>query len=143
MGAHYVQLHSPSRLRAAAVLIPAAAVVAAAWALVPEQATWLPACPFHWTTGLYCPGCGTLRALHQLLHGNLGAALALNPLTVLLAPVLAYSLGREVATRLVRHSPAKPSTGSAAGSWVLVAVILAFWIARNIPVYPFALLAPH
>ena len=29
-----------------------------------------PPCFFHWLTGLYCPGCGSTRCLHALLHGN-------------------------------------------------------------------------
>ena len=33
-------------------------------------------------TGLDCPGCGSLRALHQLLHGNIKSALHFNALLV-------------------------------------------------------------
>ena len=32
-------------------------------------------CPFFGLTGYHCPGCGTLQALHELLHGNAIAAL--------------------------------------------------------------------
>lgn len=42
-------------------------------------------CPFHLITGLPCVGCGGTRALVALTHGELGAALALNPLALLLA----------------------------------------------------------
>ena len=34
----------------------------------PAQSGFYPFCVFHRTTGLLCPGCGSLRALHQLLH---------------------------------------------------------------------------
>lgn len=40
--------------------------------------------------GFYCPGCGTLRALHQLLHGNWRAALRFNPLLVICLPYFFY-----------------------------------------------------
>src|SRR5690349_2777045 len=39
-----------------------------------------PKCPFHSLTGLLCPGCGSQRALHQILHGHIGASFKLNPL---------------------------------------------------------------
>ena len=31
-------------------------------------------CLFYALTDLYCPGCGTLRGLHELLHGRIGIA---------------------------------------------------------------------
>src|SRR2546421_11472933 len=40
----------------------------------PTQHAFYPICAFHRTTGLLCPGCGSLRALHQLLHGQVAAA---------------------------------------------------------------------
>ena len=53
----------------------------------PARYAIYPVCPWHALTGWDCPGCGTLRALHQLTHGNLAAAWRLNPLTVALLPV--------------------------------------------------------
>ncbi len=132
-----------SRSAAVAMLLSAAVVAAAAWAIAPDRAAWMPVCPFHSLTGLHCPGCGTLRALHQLVHGNLSAALALNPLTVILTPVLLYSLAREVSARVGVRTPVRSSVVSVAGPWVLVAVIVVFWVARNVAVYPLTLLAPH
>lgn len=52
----------------------------------PARFGFYPVCLFHRTTGLLCPGCGGLRALHQLLHGHIMAALRLNPLAVLALP---------------------------------------------------------
>ena len=40
--------------------------------------------------GFYCAGCGTLRALHQLLRGNIGVAFWLNPLLFVCLPYLLY-----------------------------------------------------
>jgi hypothetical protein len=37
-----------------------------------------PPCLFKTFLGVQCPGCGSLRAMHQLLHGNVAAAWALN-----------------------------------------------------------------
>lgn len=50
----------------------------------PSEAVWLPKCPFHMLTGLECPSCGSTRALHYILHGDIVRGLAFN----LMAPVL-------------------------------------------------------
>jgi hypothetical protein len=50
------------------------------------QAYW-PKCPIYWTTGVYCPGCGGLRATSALLNGDVVAAVNQN-IFVFLAPVL-------------------------------------------------------
>src|SRR5467141_5185253 len=41
---------------------------------------FFPKCPFRMITGWQCPGCGSTRALYQLLHLNPIAAFKLNPL---------------------------------------------------------------
>jgi hypothetical protein len=48
--------------------------------LAPLFATLLPACPLHQMTGVPCPSCGVTRAALDLAHGQLLAALAVNPL---------------------------------------------------------------
>ncbi|MFH1679991.1 MAG: DUF2752 domain-containing protein [Candidatus Eisenbacteria bacterium] len=46
-------------------------------------------CPFHLATGAPCPTCHGLRALAALGRGEIGAALALNPLFTTAAILLA------------------------------------------------------
>lgn len=43
-----------------------------------------PGCVLHNVTGWPCPGCGSTRAVRDLLHGNLAAAFLHNPLFILL-----------------------------------------------------------
>jgi hypothetical protein len=107
----------------------------------PASSGLFPPCPLRYLTGWYCPGCGSLRALHQLLHGNLRAAWTLNPLTVLLLPFLVYGMASYVFYEVRRqHLPRLflPAI------WIrlLCAIIVLFGIARNIPLHPFDLLAP-
>jgi hypothetical protein len=107
----------------------------------PATSAVFPPCPLYYLTGWYCPGCGSLRAMHQLLHGNLIAAWALNPLTVLLLPFLAYGTASYALFEIRgQHLPRLflPAV------WIraLCAVIIVFGIARNIPFYPFNLLGP-
>ena len=42
--------------------------------------------------GFWCPGCGGLRAVNDLTHGDVGAALSSNLLVTLLIPVVALGL---------------------------------------------------
>ncbi|HWY22698.1 MAG TPA: DUF2752 domain-containing protein [Candidatus Acidoferrum sp.] len=121
------------------------AVIAAALVILhffdPATSGIFPPCPVRYLTGWYCPGCGSLRAVHQLLHGNLRAAWALNPLTILLLPFLVYGTASYALFELRgRYLPRLflPAI------WIraLCAVIILFGIARNIPFHPFELLAP-
>ena len=54
----------------------------------PAKGGAYPPCPLHAMTGYYCPGCGSLRAVHRLLHGQLATAFRMNPLLVASLPVL-------------------------------------------------------
>ncbi len=53
----------------------------------PTKGGFFPICVFHALTGLECPGCGGLRAVHQLSHGHIAAAWHYNPFVVALTPV--------------------------------------------------------
>ena len=121
-----------------AAVVSFAGCVVAAYCIMPENASWLPGCPLHVVTGLHCPGCGTLRSLHQLVHGHLVAACLLNPLAVLAVPLVLYSLAVELSDRRL-----KPIFVSTRYSWVIFVLLLMFGAARNIPVPPLTLLAPH
>jgi hypothetical protein len=136
-------LASRARLKAAIGVLAAALAVAAVllFRLDPAGTLLLPPCPFRALTGIACPGCGSVRALHQLLHGNLTAALDLNALVVLLAPAVAWQLAA-LGLRALRWAEIwSPLEARWSARAVLVAV-LAFWVLRNIDVYPLALLAP-
>ncbi len=105
----------------------------------PVTVDWLPKCPVHYLTGWHCPGCGTTRAGHALLHGDLAQALAMNPLVVVAGPFLAgYCIWKR------RREGADWSTNvSASAILTLLAVLIVFTVLRNLPGYPFELLAPH
>lgn len=45
-------------------------------------------CPFEYITGLKCPGCGSQRALHHILHFEFLEALKDNALFVVMIPIL-------------------------------------------------------
>jgi Protein of unknown function (DUF2752) len=69
----------------------AAAGAAMLYRFSPQEYSFYPRCPFFALTHHYCPGCGATRALAELLHGNVTAALHFNAaVTVLLPFVLCY-----------------------------------------------------
>lgn len=96
----------------------------------PGVSALYPPCPVHYLTGLFCPGCGSLRALHALLHGRLMEAFSMNALMVISLPLLGLLLLRPAWSykRWVHR--------------LALVVLILYAIARNIPARPFSLLAP-
>lgn len=97
----------------------------------PARVPLYPVCQFHQLTGLDCPGCGSLRALHELLHGHLATALHLNLLLVLSLPLLAW-LALRFVWREITGEPAvivRPFW-----LWLYLAAWIAFGVLRNLPV---------
>src|SRR5262245_36358819 len=85
------QLGAPTNRRPAFVAL--LAILGSAAVLFwfnPAQSGFYPTCYFHSWTGLLCPGCGSLRAMHQLLHGDIVAAMHFNVLFVLSLPIAAW-----------------------------------------------------
>ena len=56
-------------------------------------------CPWLFLTGTYCPGCGGLRAVNDLTHGEVAAAASSNLLLVASAPLLVLAWGRTTLDR--------------------------------------------
>jgi hypothetical protein len=93
-------------------------------------------CPFRALTSFTCPGCGSTRAMHHLLHGDVIGAFELNPLFVVALPFLIYALIK-YSNSVLRQRPLKPNQLEPVYIWVLFGTVLSFWIFRNTPWYPF------
>lgn len=101
----------------------------------PAGQMFFPRCSFYSITGWLCPGCGGLRSVHELLHGELGRAARCNALFVVGTPVVLAWWGwnrmrgrRTVVTpRLV---------------WVAFVVVVVFMAVRNLPGWPSRWLVP-
>lgn len=123
----------------AAVML-AILVIIALHVFPPEGQAFYPACGFHSWTGLHCPGCGSLRAMHHLTHGRLLAAADSNLLLV--AGIAA--LGVRTLWRWVRGRPLGVRWAEVPSRWfgLMAASLIVFGILRNLPVFPFSWLAP-
>lgn len=111
------------------------------WAIARHSAelqSVLPACPFWSLTGFFCPGCGATRSTLALLHGDIDAALGWNPLWVLVLTLLVAQL----ALRAVRGAWVWDAPRRARIARALLIVVIAFGVARNIPVLPWCALSP-
>jgi hypothetical protein len=129
------------RLRASTLVVMAAGGLSFLYLFDPGTSDLYPPCPLLMLTDCYCPGCGSLRALHQLTRGHLIAALGLNPLMMLLLPFVAYFLVSR-AILAVTGRPLRTIFFRPLFIWMLLGLTLAYWLLRNIPTYPFSLLAP-
>jgi len=107
----------------------------------PEATGWYPRCPFHFFTGLSCPGCGSLRALHAVLHGRLVEAFCCNPLLMACLPMVGTWLAVRVFGALALNRALEVRFPPSVSLGVAVGVVV-FFIARNVPVDPFTLLSP-
>lgn len=107
----------------------------------PYHAGFFPACIFHAATGTWCPGCGGLRATHELLNGDVGAAIGMNPVVVfVILPLIIFAMGWWLLSATgVRLPKLVIPTWTA---WALPALLGVFWVARNIPALE-PWLAPH
>lgn len=107
----------------------------------PSEVSLFPPCPFLYLTGFYCPGCGSQRAIHDLLHGDLVGGLDHNLMIGLLLLVLGYQMIHWVLTRY-SNRPIKNILHHPYATNTILALVIAFWVLRNISISPFNVLAP-
>ena len=119
-----------SRTIHAALTLGALAAATLLFAFDPAVTWWFPSCPLNALTGWLCPFCGSLRALHAMLHGAPGAAWAQNPLTT------AGTSAGLVAVALDAVWPARATHTGRLLSWCLSArgltLAAAFGVLRNV-----------
>jgi hypothetical protein len=87
-----------------------------------------PPCPFYALTGLYCPGCGGLRMMHDVLNGDLAAAVVDNVFALVGLPMLLVWI-------VLRVRSGRPWMTPAAAVVIIVAAT-AWTVVRNLPGFP-------
>jgi len=127
---------SNQRLIVVTIWLGLAAAAVYLFVFEPGKTGFFPICLFRALTGFTCPGCGSTRALHQLLHGHFLEAFALNPLLLIGLPFLLFALIRYSAFVMRGITPRKNFL-PASFIYALFFVIVSFWIIRNTTIYPF------
>ncbi|WP_374165755.1 DUF2752 domain-containing protein [Arcticibacter sp. MXS-1] len=109
----------------------AAAAVVLYYVFNPRLVSFFPRCPFHEMTGWSCPGCGSQRAFHALLHGNLREAVQHNVLFAAGLPLLVlwWALKRSFLSKRL-NLPHIPRLGACL---TIAIVLLSFSVLRNLP----------
>lgn len=102
------------------------------------RAAWSPGCPFRVITGLDCPGCGGTRAFYALTQGDVVLAMDHNLLAVTLLPVLATVWAMWLTRRLKYGRLGRAPVPAAAVSMGIAIAMGVFWVARNLPWWPFS-----
>ena len=98
----------------------------------PVESHFYPRCFFKMATGLDCPGCGGLRATHQLLHGHWHTAFVLNPLLVLTLPLAAFfAIRAGWEKRTGRRWPRLFQITTVV--WMGAVLVIGFGVLRNVP----------
>jgi len=97
----------------------------------PAEYAWLPACPFRVWTGFLCPGCGTLRATHYFLNGQVALAFRCQPLLFFLIPILAPLAGKLCYEHIRKTSFTFPFESQI--YWLILIAVCLFAVFRNIP----------
>ncbi|WP_312556170.1 DUF2752 domain-containing protein [Empedobacter brevis] len=107
-----------------------------------EKGTVFLRCPSNLFFGINCPGCGSQRAIHHLLHFEFIEALQYNALLIIAFPFLMYItliwlynfiFEKEIRIKLFYKNRFV---------WTLFFIVIVYGIIRNIPIYPFTLITP-
>jgi len=115
-----------------AVTVLLAAALYIFYTFNPETQPLFPKCPFLLATGYECPGCGSQRAIHSLLHFNIGAALSYNALMVLVLPYIFLGIWLEYFGGRKRFPGIEKFFFGRWSAVVVLTVIIAYWIVRNL-----------
>ena len=135
----FVPRRTPLRALGPPLAVGALAAGVCAAVLLDDPTTpggWLPTCPTKSVAGLCCPGCGGMRMLYSLLHGDIGAAVRFNAVSLVFIglfawAVVAWAVGR-LRARHVRtwlHWKYTPH--------VVIPLLILWFVVRNLPFAPF------
>ncbi|WP_250280573.1 MULTISPECIES: DUF2752 domain-containing protein [unclassified Frankia] len=92
----------------------------------------MPMCPTKLVTGFDCPACGGLRLVHDLLHGQVRAAVHDNLFVLLCSPLLIYLLWRQARAAALGERARVPGPLA----YGLAGAALVWMVVRNLPGWP-------
>lgn len=126
---------TPVRRAAAPLLTIAglAAMTAGLYVRDPHHSGSWGYCPLYATTGIYCPGCGGLRAVNDLVHGHVGAAFSSNVVVMSLMPFAIVFLAVWTLDRWRGVERSLPRNVVRPVQWTGLTLLVIFTVVRNLP----------
>lgn len=132
---------SNERLLAGAGILAVGAGVFVVGYFNPTTAGFFPVCPLYALTGINCPGCGLTRGFHALFHGDVLTALHFNAMLPIYSFIFLYFFASMILI-VVRGRGLSWKVFPPAAIYGFIFLVAAFFVLRNVPIYPFTLLAP-
>ncbi|AVF47599.1 DUF2752 domain-containing protein [Elizabethkingia anophelis] len=98
----------------------------------PETSGFFLQCPFKLLTGYDCPGCGSQRALHALLHGEIKQSFAYNPLFIIAIPyvILGFIFNQDKVK--AKYPGFRKVLFGQKAIYMILFIVIAFWLLRNL-----------
>jgi len=115
-----------------AIAIAAVGVLFVFYTLDPAEQPVFPRCPFLLLTGYECPGCGSQRAIHSLLHFDFKAAFRYNALMVPVIPYVLIGIYLQCFGGSRRHPKIEKIFYGRWSALTVLVLVFAFWIGRNL-----------
>ena len=100
------------------------------FAVDPASSDVFPRCTFLTLTGYKCPGCGSQRAIHVLLNGDVAGAFRYNAMLLVAIPWIALCLFAE--SRRTRDPRLYARLNAPLLIWLFLVMVLLWWLLRNI-----------
>lgn len=125
-----VTAHHVSRRATVLLALIAVAAIAAAYYMLGPESGMYPRCLFRQLTGLQCPGCGSQRAIHALLHGHVAEAWGHNALLLVELPLIALLLAAQPLRN--RYPQLHRALNSRTLILILLATIIGWTVIRNL-----------
>ena len=102
----------------------------------PIESNLFPKCPFKTITGYKCPGCGSQRAIHYLLNGDIISAVKQNMLLVLSIPYIIIGIIFDsISINNNKLLKIRKSLFGTTAIYIIFTIVILFWILRNFTVY--------
>lgn len=108
----------------------AVALATAYYFFDPVEVKWMPRCIWKVATGTDCPGCGSQRMAHALLHGDIAGAWHANAYALCMLPVILFLIWLEFSRG--RHPKLYARVHRQSVILTLAFTVIAWWLLRNL-----------
>lgn len=98
----------------------------------PQSSSYFLKCPIFFFTGYLCPGCGSQRAMHELLHLNIKKAFEYNALFVTLIPYVILAIALNTKPLRYYFPQTRKLFFNPLAILILLGIAIAFSVFRNI-----------